>query len=227
MAIDSRPVRRGSLLRRRPATIWLRALCLAVSVLCLGIAEAALAEDTSAADLVGRLLAGGYVLVMRHASAPEAKPDTEHADPDNVNRERQLDAAGRDSARAIGEAIRGLHIPVGEILTSPTYRAVETARLQDLSNPVEIPALGDGGQGMQADTEGSRSAWLRERAGKAPPRESNTLIVTQAPNIIGAFPKEAAGIAAGEMLVLHPDGAGAATVVTRVKADDWQAMKPR
>jgi hypothetical protein len=36
---------------------------------------------------------GGYVLVMRHASAPPEAPDSQTANPDNEKLERQLDAA--------------------------------------------------------------------------------------------------------------------------------------
>src|SRR5687767_4087700 len=66
---------------------------------------------------------GGYVIVMRHASSPRTLPAAAQANADNKQLERQLDEAGRASARDMGEALRRLKIPVGEVLSSPTYRA--------------------------------------------------------------------------------------------------------
>src|SRR5215216_6336710 len=102
------------------ATRWkqLRQLrCLVV----LGFAVTADAQTMSGPALVKSLQAGGHVIVMRHASSPGQIPDKPNAD--NVPPERQLDDKGRSTATAIGEALRRLKIPVGEVLTSPTYRA--------------------------------------------------------------------------------------------------------
>ena len=63
------------------------------------------------------------MLLMRHTSSPNNRPDKATADPENVNLERQLDQTGRDTARAMGEAFKKLGIPVGDVLSSPTYRA--------------------------------------------------------------------------------------------------------
>lgn len=56
---------------------------------------------------------------MRHASSPREPPDAAHTDAENAADERQLDENGRASARAMGEALRGLHIPIGDVLSSP------------------------------------------------------------------------------------------------------------
>jgi phosphohistidine phosphatase SixA len=61
-------------------------------------------------DLVAALRAGGYVIVTRYASSPSTRPDAAQANVDNVLSERQLDEAGRTSARAMGEALRQLRI---------------------------------------------------------------------------------------------------------------------
>jgi hypothetical protein len=50
------------------------------------------------------------VIVMRHANSPPTPPDPAQANADNVQHERQLDETGRSSARALGEALRQLHI---------------------------------------------------------------------------------------------------------------------
>ena len=63
---------------------------------------------------------------MRHASSPRQAPSKEVANADNTKLERQLDETGRRGATTMGEAIRVLRIPIGVVLTSPTYRAMET-----------------------------------------------------------------------------------------------------
>src|SRR3954471_20085729 len=83
------------------------------------------AEQLEGPALVTALRQGGYVIVMRHPSSPFTQPDKATANPDNPNLERQLDETGRNTARAMGEAVRTLHIPIGDVLSSPTYRALE------------------------------------------------------------------------------------------------------
>ncbi len=56
---------------------------------------------------------------------------------------RQLDEAGRRGAAAMGEAIRALRIPIGAVLTSPTYRALETVKHAGVGAPTVVEELGD------------------------------------------------------------------------------------
>jgi phosphohistidine phosphatase SixA len=174
--------------------------------------------------LVLALRAGGYVIVMRHASSPPTPPDPAQADADNVQHERQLDEAGRTSARAMGEALRRLRIPVGQVLSSPTYRALDTVRLAQLGQPKTYSELGDAGQTMQADPSGRRAAWLRAKVAESPPAGANTIIVTHSPNVIEAFGKDATELAEGEALVFRPDGRGRASLVGRIKISDWPRL---
>ena len=109
----------------------------------------ATAQEPSPNNLVKALQSGGYVLVMRHASSPREAPSKEVANADNTKLERQLDEAGRRGATTMGEAIRALRIPIGMVLSSPTYRAMETVRLARLASPTTVTELGDGGQSMQ------------------------------------------------------------------------------
>jgi hypothetical protein len=113
-------------------------------------------------------------------------------------------------------------IPIGEVFTSPTYRALETVRLTQLPNPRTQAELGDGGQGMQGVAE-SQSAWLRKRVTQRP-TGTNTILVTHLPNMAGAFPQWASGLSDGETLVLGSDGDGGATLVARIKIEQWPKM---
>jgi phosphohistidine phosphatase SixA len=191
---------------------------LAFSML-LVIARAGSAQMLAGEALVEALRHGGYVIVMRHASSPREVPNTQTANPDNVKLERQLDEAGRAGSVAMGRALRDLKIPVGEVLTSPTYRALETVRLAQLANPHAQTELGDGGQSMQgiADTQ---AEWLRQRVTHIP-AGSNTIVVTHMPNISRAFPAWGA-VEDGEAVIVGTGG----RVIGRIKIDEWPRLKP-
>jgi phosphohistidine phosphatase SixA len=188
----------------------------------LPLAALIAAQGQTNGRLAQALRQGGYIIVMRHASSPQEAPDAKTANPDNINHERQLDEKGRASAVAMGKALRELKIPIGEILSSPTYRALETVRLMQLGRPTPFPELGDGGRSMQASTE-AQTAWLRKRAEQFP-AGSNTLIVTHAPNMTRAFPEFTRNLADGEALIFGPDGKGGAALVARVKIEEWPQM---
>ncbi len=174
--------------------------------------------------LVKALQQGGYVLVIRHASSPREAPDKQKANADNVKLERQLDETGRNTAIAMGTALRELKIPVGEVLSSPTYRALETVRFARLGNPQTFAELGDNGQSMQGGTE-AQAQWLRKKVTEFP-KGTNTIIVTHLPNIEGAFPQYSSGLADGEALVFGADGKSGTRLVARIKIEEWPALRP-
>jgi phosphohistidine phosphatase SixA len=184
------------------------------------------AQPLACGALVKALQGGGYVLVMRHASSPTARPTAAEADPGNPAHERQLDAAGKASASAMGQAIKALRLPIGEVWSSPTYRALQTVRLAGLPTPRTAPELGDGGQSMQA-AGAAQGAWLRAHAGAPPKAGTDTVIVTHSPNISAAFGQAAAGLGDGEAMVFHPGGQGAGEPVARIRIEDWPKLAAR
>jgi len=145
------------------------------------------------------------------------------ADPDNVRLERQLDEAGRAGATAMGVALRALKIPIGVVLSSPTYRALETIRLARLGPPKTDEALGDGGQSMRGVSE-AQSAWLRARARELPAK-TNTIIVTHLPNITRAVPSVSPEPADGEVLVFGAATEGWSRLIGRIKMEDWRDLR--
>jgi phosphohistidine phosphatase SixA len=163
------------------------------------LAGTAHAQDLRGEALVKALQKGGYILVMRHASSPRELPDKQIANPDNGKPERQLDEGGRNTAVAMGKALRDLRIPIAKVLSSPTYRALETARLAQLGDPQIFAELGDNGQSMQGGTA-VQAAGLQKRVAHFP-RGTNTIVVTHLPNITGAFPQLASGMEAARTLV--------------------------
>jgi phosphohistidine phosphatase SixA len=180
------------------------------------------AQQLQGKSLVSALQRGGYVILMRHANAPRELPSAQTADPENVHLERQLDETGRTTAVAFGKALRDLKISIGQVLSSPTYRAFETARYAQLPTPRAIPELGDNGQSMQLTKE-SQAAWLQKHVTEFP-SGSNTIIITHQPNIAGAFPQWSDSLSEGEALILGPDGKGGAILIARVKIEEWPKL---
>jgi phosphohistidine phosphatase SixA len=193
-----------------------------LALFLLGATGRAGAEMLSGTTLVDHMRHGGYVLLMRHASSPTILPDKQSVDPDNIALERQLDEKGRNSAIAMGQAIKKLGIPVGAVLSSPTYRALETVRLAAFGTAKTFPQLGDGGHSMQASAVANQADWLREQVSDQPTPGSNTIIVTHMPNIVASFDGMAGDLTDGEALVFQPKGNGKSDLVAKVKIDDWQ-----
>jgi phosphohistidine phosphatase SixA len=196
----------------------------ALGILGAAILVAAVQGQTlSQRELPAALRQGGYVLVIRHATAPRDVPDSKTANADNVTPERQLDEAGRRNATAMGEAIRSLKIPIGEVFTSPTYRARETVKFAQFSNASPVEELGDGGQSMGGITE-AQGAWLRARTTRSPGR-GNLVMVTHLQNFTRAFPEWGASVSEGEAAIFRPDGSGGTALVARVKIEQWPELR--
>lgn len=185
----------------------------------LGIAPAWAASLTP--GLVDDLLHGGYVLVMRHASSPTAPPDKSAADPENIGLERQLDEKGRATAEAMGRALKSLRIPIGDVYSSPTYRARETVKLAQFGTPKIVLELGDQGHSMARFDGPAPADWLKAKVAEQPAPGRDTIFVTHMPNIAAAFPEQANGLQDGETLVFKPDGQGHATLVAEIPIEDW------
>jgi phosphohistidine phosphatase SixA len=200
----------------------IRELRLLTGAAVVFLTGAAHAQTLKGDALVKALQKGGYVIVMRHTSSPREVPDKKTANPDNVKPERQLDQEGRTTATAMGKALRDLKIPVGEVFTSPTYRALETVKYAQLGKAQPVEELGDNGQSMKGGTE-AQAAWLRKAVTQFPTR-TNTILVTHFPNIRGAFP-QLTDVADGEALVYGPDGKGGAALVARIKIEEWPGLK--
>jgi len=186
------------------------------------LAAIANAQTLQGKALLQELRQGGHVIAMRHAASPRQAPTGRSTNPDNVKGERQLDEEGRKTATELGKALRDLKIPIGEVLVSPTYRAMETVRYAGFPNPKPQPELGDNGRDMQGGTA-AQAEWLKKRVTQFS-SGPNTVLVTHAPNLTAAFPEAAMGLADGEALIFGPDGKGGAAVVARIKIEDWAKL---
>src|SRR5689334_24712866 len=93
------------------------------------VTRTAHAQGTSVDDLLGKLRAGGYVIVLRHGATHNDQADTDPLNFDNIAKQRQLNDKGRADARALGDVFRRASVPLGRVYSSRFQRAVETARL--------------------------------------------------------------------------------------------------
>ena len=189
-------------------------------VLVAVAAVAGCGDDEAAAParqdpIVQTLREGGHVLVLRHAMA-----DAE------INRQellrscliqRNLTEEGRAQAREIGEAIRALRIPIGEVRSSPMCRTRDTARLAFGDVTLDRNLVSPGVIGTEADDE-RRAQAMRAMVEDLPPAGENTVLVTHTGNIGAALGEET--VDEGELLVY---GSGL-ELVGRVPVERWPEL---
>ena len=165
---------------------------------------------------LAELRAGGYVLYMRHASTDFGQNDAQMTSYEDCAHQRNLTDKGRAEARAVGEQVRRLHIPVGQVLASPFCRTMETARLAFGRAERMLEARG----GPANDAQ--RYAGLRKLMSMPVEKGGNRVIVSHGnPFQALAGPPY---LAEGEIAVLAPSGSGFA-VVRRIGVEDWQAIQ--
>ena len=85
---------------------------LALLSIILFIAAGAAAQP--APEVLAGLRQGGYVLFLRHASTDFSQDDSRMTSFEDCATQRNLTDKGRAEARALGEHIRRLKIPIGE-----------------------------------------------------------------------------------------------------------------
>jgi len=71
---------------------------------------------------------GGKVILLRHTHV-DIREGIGHLAPGNCAEEVNLSASGTEQAKRIGEAFRAHGIAIGEVLTSPYCRCIDTGKL--------------------------------------------------------------------------------------------------
>ena len=185
----------------------------------------ALAQTPNDADLIAALRQGGNVIVLRHGATRADQKDAKPFDPADTVHQRQLNDQGRATAKAMGDALRDLKVPVSQVQSSEYNRAVETGSLLGFGKVSAVDALNEGGTTSMAQGDDVQGAALRKLAATPPPAGTNVILVTHKPNIVGAFGKEWSDVNEGETTIVRPDGHGSFTVVGRVLAVDWPRLQ--
>src|SRR5580698_1058542 len=120
-------------------------------------APAARADDK---DIAQALRAGGLVLVVRHGATFPDKADTDPLNFSNVAAQRNLNDKGKALAKAFGDAVRQVGIPVGKVYTSKYNRAYETAVLANFKDIEKTTDLTEGGLVVSPNENNRRVAAL-------------------------------------------------------------------
>lgn len=169
-----------------------------VAVLLASLPAASPAAAAAPADLFDRLRGGGLILLLRHARTEPGTGDPPEFRLGDCSTQRNLDAAGREQARAIGARLRAERVPVGRVLTSAWCRCRETAELMAVG-PVEpaeaINSFFDDRSRREEQTRAARAL----AAGWGGP--GNLVLVTHQVNVTaltGVYP------ASGEAVVATP-----------------------
>jgi hypothetical protein len=170
------------------------------------------------AALVKALRAGGLTLYFRHTATDFSQSDASMKGYDECALQRNLSEEGRRSAREIGEWVRKLGLPVGEVIASPFCRTMETGRL--MFGRVEPSTVVRGYEGTSsANVDYSKLVALLA----SPPAKPGTLrMITSHGNPFRAI----AGpphLQEGEAAVLKPAD-GKFIVVARIRAGDWAGL---
>jgi phosphohistidine phosphatase SixA len=167
---------------------------------------------------------GNNVVVLRHGATFNDQADTNPLDPKDIAHQRQLNDAGRVQAKAMGEAMHKLKIPVSKVQTSLFQRAVDTGTLLGFGEVTSTADLAEGGLVVSPNENSRRAAALRTLAGTPPPAGTNVILVTHKPNIVDAFGKDWFDVREGEASIFKPDGKGGYALVARVQPADWAKL---
>jgi broad specificity phosphatase PhoE len=172
----------------------MRGLLLAVALVLLAPAHA----DEA---LWRALQQGGHVLYIRHSLTTPGFGDPPGFELANCATQRNLSDEGRAQARRMGKALRDRKVPIGEVLSSPWCRCVETAELA-FGRAKTWDALSNLHARQQNADRQVRA--LRPRIARHQGKENLVLVAhgSVAIALIGERP------AMGEILVLRPQPPG-------------------
>jgi phosphohistidine phosphatase SixA len=198
-----------------------------IACLCIFAFVSAPAGSQTAApqpEWINALRNGGYVIVFRHGATYQDQADTDPLNPSNVAKQRQLNDDGRALAKSIGESLRKLRIPVGQLHSSLFQRAIDTGALMGFGDVKASADFTEGGLVVTPIENNRRAAALRKIAGTILPAGTNIIVVTHKPNILDAFGKDGFDVREGEASVFKPDGNGGYKLVARIQAGDWSKL---
>jgi hypothetical protein len=202
-------------------------LCTAASI-SLAIAPAALAERSSAPDsryalegeaLLKALRAGGLTIYFRHTATDFTKSDAAMTTYEDCASQRNLSDEGRKQARAIGESIRALKLPVGDVIASPFCRTMETGKLMFGRATASADVRGWSG------ATGSPDYTNLVKLLSTPPKAGTLRMITSHGNPFRAI----AGpphLEEGEAAVVKPLGRDFA-IVARITDYGWDTLRAR
>ena len=164
------------------------------------------AKALAGAALLTALKKGGFVLYMRHTQTGTVTPECAQSN---------LTPAGERDARFVGESIKTLRIPIGQVLSSPVCRVLDTAKLVGLGEPKLSNDLANQAMPAGFNFDSAR----RKRIAELPASGKNTLLVSHLQS--GKMESEWIYLDFGEIVVYQPGGKNESEALARIRADDW------
>lgn len=185
-------------------------LLLCLAVLLTVWAGRALADDEE--RVWAALKQGGKVILLRHAHV-DIREGIGRLAPGNCAAEVNLSSRGVKQAKRIGEAFRAHGIAVGEVLTSPYCRCIETGKLA-FGRATAVEYLMPPGVVSESQAKLNDDRLLRDIQKQRGP--SNLVIITHTLNIANLVLESPR---MGEFIVVQPNGADF-DVIGKVRTND-------
>ena len=184
-------------------------LALVLTLVCVTAIAAAIAQDADA--VWAALRTPGVVVVLRHSYAPGGF-DPPDARLDDCSTQRNLDDNGRAQAKRIGEAFREHGIAIGNVLSSPRCRCVDTGRLA-FGQAQPWPPL----QGALGDFDLRRRLVAEIKEAVAAHRDGPPLVLVTHGSVVTDL--TGLNVRMGELVVLRRGGDGTHMVAGQLYVD--------
>jgi phosphohistidine phosphatase SixA len=167
-------------------------------------------------DLPKKLREGGYVIVFRHSTTDWSQRDADVTNFDDRTTQRNLSAEGEATARAIGQSIAALKLPIGRVIASPMWRCRDTAQLAFGRHEVSNDLFQRGGQ----------SRAVRVDLLSTPTEKGKNLVLVTHQDVLIPI---VAGLARdqlkeAEALIVKPLGDKKFEIVAQVGPEDWARL---
>lgn len=170
--------------------------------------------------LVEALKGGGYTILMRHTMTEEVAPDPGLFNLRDCTTQRGLSEAGREQARMIGKSFAKLAIPVGQVLSSPYCRCLETGKLAfGRVTESELLTVGDF---LSVPEKSERGGEVRRLLATAPPAGANTVLITHTGTLLYSFGLDSRPEGIAHVFKRGP--AGNADYMGRLVPEDWPRL---
>jgi phosphohistidine phosphatase SixA len=186
-------------------------------------AAVAVQAASNGKDIGQALRAGGLVIVVRHGATFPDQADTDPLNFGNVAAQRNLNDKGKALARAFGDSLRQVGIPVGKVYTSKYNRAYETAVIAGFEHIEKTADLTEGGLVVSPNEGNHRIDAFHKMLGTAPMAGTNTILITHKPNIVDALGKDWFDVKEGEASIFRPEN-GNYRLVARMQMDEWSRI---
>ena len=182
-------------------------------------------------QLLSHLQKGGHVLYFRHGekdgdSGISSRLPAQFSD--CLNPDILLTEAGVSAMQSLGQQFAQLNIPVGQVISSPVCRCLESAWLSFGQATIDSSLNGV----YEKDNEGNfiineavteeLAINLRRLLVKTPEEGSNTLLFAHSSNILALTGLQ---LQQGEAALFKPDGQGNFIYVGRVTLNEWERLE--